>query len=343
MLVIRPIRHSDFAALQTIAVESGHGFTSLPVNDELLAAKIARSEASFTKTISQPGNEGYLLVLEDTDTGEVVGTCGLEAAVGQQDAFYHYRLGTEVYYSGQIGVRNEVETLTLCHDYTGSAELCTLFLRQSYRRGLNGRLLSRVRFMLLAQFPERFGDTVIAEMRGISDEQGNSPFYGWLQEHFLGIEFTHADYLSGVGQKAFMAEMMPRSTVYVCLLPEAAQRVIGEVHTNTRPALSMLQAEGFRWRNYIDIFDAGPTVECNREDIRSVKESRLVTAIISKHSVSDSTDTSPFIAANTQLAGFRATLAHLTLADDSDSVNISLELAQALQLQEGELLRLIAI
>ena len=32
-----------------------------------------------------------------------------------------------------------------------------------------------------------------------------------------------------------MAEMMPRNPVYVCLLPEEAQKVIGEVHTNTVP------------------------------------------------------------------------------------------------------------
>ena len=36
MMVIRPIRADDYPALYDIAVESGHGFTSLPVNDELL-------------------------------------------------------------------------------------------------------------------------------------------------------------------------------------------------------------------------------------------------------------------------------------------------------------------
>lgn len=142
MLIIRPIRSSDFDALYQIAIESGHGFTSLPVNEELLRNKIARVEASFVKEIEKPFDEGYLMVLEDTETGEVVGTCGLEAAVGMVDAFYHYRLGTEVYYSEQIDVRNEVETLTLCHDYTGAAELCTLFLRDTYRKNNNGRMLS---------------------------------------------------------------------------------------------------------------------------------------------------------------------------------------------------------
>jgi len=339
MLIIRPIRSSDFDALYQIAVESGHGFTSLPVNNELLQKKIARSEASFQKDVERPFDEGYLMVLEDTDTGDVVGTCALEAAVGMEDAFYHYRLGTEVYHSEQIHVRNEVETLTLCHDYTGAAELCTLFLRDSYRRDNNGRMLSRSRFLFLAQHAARFGETVIAEMRGVSDESGHSPFYGWLQKHFLGIDFVEADYLSGLGQKAFMAEMMPRNPVYVCLLPEEAQKVIGEVHTNTRPAISLLQAEGFRCRGYVDIFDGGPTVECNLADIRSVRESRLLTVTIGEMPASDSS----YILSNTKLADYRASSADLLLSDNDDKVILSPELAAGLMVSEGEQVRVLAM
>ncbi|CAM3935524.1 MULTISPECIES: arginine N-succinyltransferase [Shewanella] len=339
MLIIRPIRSSDYDALYQIAIESGHGFTSLPVNEELLRNKIARVEASFVKEIEKPFDEGYLMVLEDTETGEVVGTCGLEAAVGMVDAFYHYRLGTEVYYSEQIDVRNEVETLTLCHDYTGAAELCTLFLRDTYRKNNNGRMLSRSRFLFLAQHAERFGETVIAEMRGESDAEGNSPFYGWLQKNFLGIDFVQADYLSGLGQKAFMAEMMPKNSVYVCLLPEEAQKVIGEVHTNTRPALNLLQAEGFRCRGYVDIFDGGPTVECNLNDIRSVKESRLLTVKVGEMPASSCS----FIISNTLLAGYRATSANLMVSDETDEVILSPELAGALLVAEGEQIRVLAM
>ncbi|GIU36872.1 arginine N-succinyltransferase [Shewanella colwelliana] len=339
MLIIRPIRSSDYDALYQIAVESGHGFTSLPVNEELLRNKIKRVEESFVKQLDKPFDEGYLMVLEDTETGEVVGTCGLEAAVGMVDAFYHYRLGTEVYHSEQIDVRNEVETLTLCHDYTGSAELCTLFLRESYRKNNNGRMLSRSRFLFLAQHAARFGETVIAEMRGESDAEGNSPFYSWLQQHFLGIGFVQADYLSGLGQKAFMAEMMPKNAVYVCLLPEEAQKVIGEVHRNTRPALNLLQAEGFRCRGYVDIFDGGPTVECNINDIRSVKESRLLTVNIGEMPAS----TTGYIISNTLLADYRATSADLLVSDETDEVTISAELAAGLMVAQGEQIRVLAL
>ena len=63
MLVVRPISKDDYDALHTCAVESGHGFTSLPVNEELLTNRINHSVTSFTKpNVTGPGDEGYLMV-----------------------------------------------------------------------------------------------------------------------------------------------------------------------------------------------------------------------------------------------------------------------------------------
>ena len=84
MNIIRPITAADLAALHSIAEESGIGFTSLPVNDELLQRKIDRAEESFNKSVTVPGNESYLFVMENTQTGEVVGTTGIEANCGQR-------------------------------------------------------------------------------------------------------------------------------------------------------------------------------------------------------------------------------------------------------------------
>ena len=101
----------------------------------MLANKIARSEASVRKDTDKPGDEGYLFVLEDTETGEVLGTSGIEAAVGLSDAFYHYHMGKVVHSSTKLNVYNTVDILTLCNDYTGCTEICTLFLREPYRQG----------------------------------------------------------------------------------------------------------------------------------------------------------------------------------------------------------------
>lgn len=77
MNIIRPITKADYNALKEIAVESGIGFTSLPVNDELLQRKIDRAETAFNKpNVTEPGDESYLFVMEDTTTGQVVGTTG---------------------------------------------------------------------------------------------------------------------------------------------------------------------------------------------------------------------------------------------------------------------------
>ncbi len=47
----------------------------------------------------------------------------------------------------------------------------------------------------MAEHIERFNHTVIAEMRGVSDDKGSSPFWQWLEEHFFSMDFPTADYL----------------------------------------------------------------------------------------------------------------------------------------------------
>ena len=74
--------------------------------------------------------------------------------------------------------------------------------------------------------------------------------------------------------KKFIADLMPKHPIYIPLLPPEAQAVIGEVHDNTRPALAVLKKEGFEFRDYVDIFDGGPTVHSELGDIRAVRESR---------------------------------------------------------------------
>ena len=246
MLVVRPIAMSDYDALHTCAVESGHGFTSLPVNEELLTNRIKHSEYSFGKPdVKEAGDEGYLMVGFESETGEVAGTTGIEASIGWDVPFYSYHISKVVHSSPKLGVNNVVKLLTFGNNYTGNSEICTLFLREKFRGGLNGRLMSKCRFLMMAEHPERFSETIFAEMRGVSDENGNSPFWQWLQEHFFSIDFTLADYLTGIGKKGFIADLMPKLPIYINLLSPEAQAVIGKVHDNTRPALKLLEREGF--------------------------------------------------------------------------------------------------
>lgn len=340
MIIIRPIVATDYNDLHHIAVDSGFGFTSLPVNEDILRKRIEHSESSFKAQVDQPGDQGYLFVMEDTETGQVVGTTGIEAAVGLDNAFYHYHLGKVVHSSRELNIHNTVETLALCNDYTGATEICTLFLQKSHRKEGNGRFLSRCRFLFMAEHKQRFSNCVIAEMRGVSDEQGRSPFYDWLEEHFLSIEFTQADYLTGIGNKDFIAELMPKYPIYVSLLSKKAQQVINKVHNNTVPALHLLEAEGFSHRGYIDIFDAGPTVEAELKHIRAIRNSCKYQVLIDDAYGGESHQ--KYIVCNTKVEGFRAAQIKLTLRETANQVVITSDIAKALQVQQSDWVRLIS-
>jgi arginine N-succinyltransferase len=337
MIIIRPIQANDYDALHQIAVDSGHGFTSLPVNEDLLKKRIAHAEQSFAKDASQPGDEGYLFVMEDTATGTVVGTSGIEAAVGLEDAFYHYHLGKVVHNSRELNIYNTVETLSLCNDYTGATEICTLFLKESHRKNNNGRFLSRVRFLFIAEHSQRFSDTGIAEMRGVSDESGCSPFWQWLEEHFFSIDFPTADYLTGIGKKVFIAELMPKYPIYINLLSKEAQLSINQVHSKTVPALRLLEAEGFARRGYVDIFDAGPTVEATKGSIKTVRNSQRREVTIGQVDSSEQ-----FIVCNSDVNAFRAVQVALTLDDANNKVILNEQAADALNVTNGDWVRFIA-
>lgn len=334
MKIIRPIQSDDYSSLYEIAQESGVGFTSLPVNEILLKSKIEKSVQSFAKDVTQPADESYLFVMQDQDTQEVVGTSGIASSVGLDDAFYHYHLSKVVHASRELNIYNPVEILTLCNDYTGVSEICTLFLRQNARQGLNGRLLSKFRFLFMMEHRQRFAETIIAEMRGINDENGQSPFWQWLEEHFFSMDFPTADYLTGIGQKQFIAELMPKYPIYVNLLSKQAQAVIGQVHEKTKPALQLLEQEGFSCRGYVDIFDAGPTVEANLKHIRSAQASRKMPVKVIDEVNNHSKD---YFVINTKVQDFCGVCTSLSI--DNEHATIGQQAADALGISDGDNIR----
>ncbi|MEO9653838.1 arginine N-succinyltransferase [Marinomonas sp.] len=316
MMVIRPIQQSDLDSLYRLAEKTGIGFTSLVADTDILQAKIDAAIRSFAKeNVSKPANEDYLMVLEDTETGDIVGTTGLLAAVGLDEPFYSYHLGTITHASRELGVHNIMPTLILNNDFTGVSEICTLFLEEGYRHSKNGQLLSKSRFMFMAQYPERFTDKIFAEMRGVCDENGVSPLWESLGRHFFSIDFDRADELTSLGSKQFIAELMPSNPVYVNLLSAEAKAVLGQVHKNTVPARRLLEQEGFRYENYVDIFDGGPTLEARVQDIRAVRESRLYLANIGQPKSTDQGNY--YIVANTKVKDFRCILIQRPTAPNS--------------------------
>jgi arginine N-succinyltransferase len=340
MKIIRPIKLADLDALVDMAETAGAGFTSLPPVPDFLQAKIELSEASFAKDVIVAGHERYMFVMEETTNGEIGAACAIEAACGLDEAFYNYRLGLTVHASRVLGIYNKVPTLYLSNDLTGASVLCSLFLKPAFRGASAGKLLSKCRFLFMAQFPQRFTGKVIAEMRGVSNEAGHSPFWEGLGRHFFTVDYDRAEHIVGMGNKAFIAELMPPHPIYTVLLPKSAQEVIGQVHPQTAPALHLLEQEGFRYQGYLDIFDGGPTVEAPMNAIRCVRDSHLFPARVGTDN-SAANHGANLLIANTRLSDFRCVMAPLTPAEDH--LPVSAELAGALAVDDGDLLRLIAL
>ncbi|HEX8012869.1 MAG TPA: arginine N-succinyltransferase [Casimicrobiaceae bacterium] len=310
MFYVRPIARDDLPALLALSERTGAGLTTLPANAERLAQRIERSLATFAGKAA-PADACYVFVLVDASDGAVVGISAIEAAVGLSEPWYNYHVGTQVHASRELDVYTAAPTLFLTNDHTGHSELCSLFLDSRYRRARNGPLLAKVRLLFIAEFADRFAPKVIAELRGRLDANGKSPFWEGLGRHFFAMEYSRADYLTGIGRKAFIAELMPRHPVYTTLLPEAARAVIGQVHADTEAARAMLESEGFRYEGYVDIFDAGPTLECFRDNIHAVRQSQtLPVAIGEDNPVPDSlTDDVVWLVASRNFERFRAILA----------------------------------
>ncbi|GAA3895059.1 arginine N-succinyltransferase [Halomonas cibimaris] len=338
---IRPIARGDLDELQALAQQAGVGFTSLPDNREFLAGKI---ESAVNALDAGRGRESqlYFFVLEDEVGGELAGCCAIEGQVGHDVPFYHYRLGTLAHSSVQLDLHRTLDTLFLSSDHTGNAEVCSLFVRPEYRGEANrhlrcGALLSKARWLFIAEFRERFPDKVLAEMRGLFNDDNKSPFWESLGRHFFPMDFDEADRLTGLGQKSFIGELMPRFPIYTTFMPEAARACIGQVHRDTRPALAMLEKEGLRWEGYIDIFDGGPTVEAYIDDVRAVRDSRRYGVEVDAGAEQESTGR--WLAATTALQGFTA--AWIGRAPGAEHVVLTPAEARRLNVGAGDTLRLL--
>lgn len=330
MMLFRKAKDTDIEAIYNLSQKSGVGMTTLPKNKDSLKARIRRSTESFNKIIQKPATEYYLFVLEDK--GNIVGVSAIEAKIGDEIPCYSYKITKHTQICHSLNIRNDYEMLTLVNDHQGCTELCTLFLNPDYRRAHNGVLLSKARFLFMAQYPERFEKSVIAELRGCSNEQGISPFWKHVAQHFLHMTYEEADKLTLETNKQFIADLMAHHPIYIPLLHPDARAVIGKPHQNTLPAMNMLMGEGFYYSNYVDIFDAGPTMTAQFSEINTIASSQIMTI----ENVLDKIEGPEYLLSNTQI-DFGACVGPALVNIDNTCL-ISKEAAQLLNVGNGDTL-----
>lgn len=334
-MLVRAARVTDISSLLELAVNAGAGLTTLPASEERLLRRLQNVEQSFLGQVERADSD-YLFVLEN-ETGQVVGTSGMLGSAGMREPWYSYRMGLTVAASRELDVYRQQPTLFLVNDLTGATALCSLYLPEQYRQSDIARLISKARFLFMAEFIGSFSPRVIVEMRGRSDRDGRSPFWDSLGQHFFRMDFARADYLTGMGNKAFIAEMMPKFPLYACFLSDAARQAIGKVHPDSEAGLAIAQEEGLSYQGYIDIFDGGATLEAPLAQVRSVSESRVLVLAIG----TPGDDAEPFLIHNRSRYDCRMISAPARMA--AGTLVVSRDSAERLGLRSGKPVRAVSL
>jgi len=223
-----------------------------PALAALLAPATALALADGERRLVAAGPDGRLLA-----------TLRLCAPLGLQTPRHWYRVGCAVHASGELRLFLRQATLLLGNDLTGAHELTDLAMAP----GADDALQALVQAALAAArtdplHPDGNG-RVIAELPGLRDAQGRSPFWQGLGRHFCALDQADALARHGPAWLADVAALLPRQLLYTAFLPSDAQAAIGTVHPSAQAVHDVLLACGLRWQHQIRIDDGGPVLEAS--------------------------------------------------------------------------------
>ncbi len=249
---------------------------NLPHDAEAVAEILDLSQRSFSGALKDLRRREYVFVLEDLEAGRIIGTSKILAQLGRRDAPYIFLdVIVEEKYSQTLD-RHFVHTvLRLGHSYEGPTEIGGLIVLPEFRLVPErvGMMISYVRFLFMAMHRGLFRNEVVAELLPPLLPDGTSHLWEALGRKFTDMSYSEADRLSK-RNKEFIKSLFPNGDVYVSLLPNDAQDVIGKVGRETRGVEKMLRRIGFQYCNRIDPFDGGPHFRAATDEILLVKRTR---------------------------------------------------------------------
>lgn len=330
MHLVRPCTLEDVSGIESLVRDNHARVSSLPRKRARLTERIERSIRSFRQDPELAGSEFFLFVLEDTNTGELLGCSGIAMNRDPKRPFYNYRLGELVHASERFDIHTSVSVLHLTHDLSGDTVLCSFAVRPELLGSPLFDLISRARLMFIRQYESIFSDEIVVEMQGVYGEEGGSAFWDSLGRNFFDMDFASAEYHVATKSRTLLAELMPPHPIYVSLLSPEAQAVIGGCDKSAKEVFELLTKEGFEESPYIDIFDGGAVLIGRKNALRTVTNAKTKTVRAGKISTG-----THHMLSNNSFADFKCGLVQST-DGGGDVVRIDTSALDLLAIKEGD-------
>ena len=203
------------------------------------------------------GEIGLLLV--DAD-GHAIACLRLRAHLGLALPRYSYHLGRVVHAAAELNLFSTQQTLMLGNDHTGDSELADLACAPGL--DFDARVAALRTLIHAAQASVDPGQRVIVELAGLRDPTtGQSPFWQGLGRFFYDGDPALAQAQHGDAWRSHLAALLPRQTLYLSFLSEAAQAAVGQVGDPGLAAAQALKECGFAFAQHVRIDDGGAVLE----------------------------------------------------------------------------------
>jgi arginine N-succinyltransferase len=274
MFVIRQANLDDAPTLLKLA-KMVHS-NNLPADPDILRSKLQRSRESFLGRAKAPWEREFIFALEDTDTGNLIGTSSIISCISSPGRPHLYLLVRKrEHFSDDLQTGQVHVTLQLGTDDTGPTEIGGLILQPAYRghKAKLGLLLSLIRFQFIGLHRDWFSQRMIAEMMAPLTPDSRNTLWEYLGRRFINLEYAEADRFCR-HSKEFITSLFPKDEIYASLLPPEARNLIGKVSPEAQPAKAMLEGLGFKYLGHCDPFDGGPYLEANVADIGLITQTR---------------------------------------------------------------------
>jgi arginine N-succinyltransferase len=237
--------------------------------------------------------------------------------------------------SRDLNISHSVHALTLCSELTAYSHLSGFYIRNRDSAGTEAALLSRARLLYAVLAPQRFGDRFFVPLAGVTDGEGQSPFWNALGRKFFKMDFLDAErVIDGARNRTLIVELMPHYPVYVPLLPGDAQAALGQIHPSGQLAFKLLTQEGFEADEYIDIFDGGPILQAHKNALRSFCASQVRQVENAGRAAGPESLVTYAVASSEQ--NFRAVIAACPPLDAGQAICLPREAQQALGVSAGD-------